>query len=138
MERTRILIRPDFKEIPKSDAANVQENIERWLHKGMVEMILIFCRKDPRYKTGYRFIRIEDLDETIITQQKIKGIDFEVIWFRRLHTINTRFYPLYFSEWFIDITLKHKDFSFVFKSDNDLMNKIKQIKENKNERDITK
>lgn len=128
MKSGKILLVPNFKEPPQSTAADVQENIERWLHKGMVEMILIFCRRDPAYKTGYRFIRTEDLDETIITQQKIKGIDFEIKWFRRLHASNLSFYPLYFSEWFTKITLNYKDISFVFKSDNDLINKIKQIK----------
>jgi hypothetical protein len=126
--KSKILIYPKFSPIPQCNWANVQENVFLWLKKGNTEMIKKFCRKDDSRKSGYRFIRTEDLDETIIATQKIKGIDFEIVWFRRLHASNLSYYPLYFSEWFTTITLRHHDFIFEFKSDNDINNKIKAIK----------
>ena len=131
---SRLLIHPDFKPIPHSTLADVEENIVNWISKGYTHHLNEFCRPCDKCPNGYRFIRSEDLDETIITHQTIKGVDFEIKWFRRLHAKNLSFYPLWFSEWYTECTLTHNDVSFEFKSDNDLKKRIKEMKKIRNSR----
>ena len=127
MKTSKILKIPEFKPIPQTNAANVQENIYHWLKTNQHDKIEKFCIKDGNYESGYRFISTEDLDETVIIRQVIMGIECKISWFRRLNT-SDHFCPLYFTEWFTVITVKVGDCSFEFKSDNDLKKRIREFK----------
>lgn len=127
MNSSKILVFPTFKPIPKTQLANVQENIENWKKRGCTDMLETFCRPDCSIPSGYRFVTCSDLVESITTTQTIKKIPFEITYTRRLQT-KDRLCPLYFSEYHTEIILKHDEFTFEFKSDNHLNKMIKIIK----------
>ncbi|WP_428743114.1 hypothetical protein [Tenacibaculum sp.] len=88
---------PKFADLPKTDLANVDENIQNWINKGEKNMLQAFCIEDNTKPLGYRFKRCGDLWEYKIEVQKIFKKDI-VLRFTRIPETKDHFCPLYFTE----------------------------------------
>lgn len=101
---SKLIKRPAaFRSLPKTDAANVPENIENWISKGRWSMIEDFCRPTGLGK-GYRFVTAEELSEIKCVQEKLLGKECTIIYSRRVHAKDS-FCPLYFTEWYLRIVV---------------------------------
>ena len=129
------LIQPNFPKPPQTDAANVKENIDRWIkQKGLMgnSKLDIFCIKDPSGYNGYRFIRNSDLTIEKKIEQSLIGVAFRVHYIRMTET-KDHFCPLYFSEWYNRCTATIELPSgemFAYTSDNDLIKRLRAFKKN--------
>lgn len=85
---------PEFSPLPKTDAADCQENIERWekTNPGKLDRF-------TRIENGKRrFIRAEDLRQVIEFDRKIKGVDVTFRYTQHVHA-NDHYCPLWFTPW---------------------------------------
>jgi hypothetical protein len=116
---------PDFSPLPKYyGAANVEENIMRWIDKNDEESLNTFCRKDPTKKSGYRFVNSEDFKEIIDETRKIMGVNVQFTFIRKVHTTD-HFCPLYFSVWYHAVAYSIGDDTEEYISDAQLKRFIK-------------
>jgi hypothetical protein len=131
MMNSKLLILPPFTSLPKSDAADVKENIDLWLDLDRRDRINSFLRPWDKGYRGYRFVTSEDLKQVKYTNQVIIGVHISVEFTRIAHTPNYSFCPLWFNERRIDAMISisdSDDMPFPFKSDNDLKNRLRSFK----------
>jgi hypothetical protein len=119
---SKLLRVPEFPKLPGTDAADVYENIDNWLAKGMQDKLSTFCRPDPKGHKGYRFVTDKDLESDITVDQLILGMKFRATFHRKVKRSDRSFCPLYFS---VNhnrsyVTIHFPDRDFEFKSDNNL------------------
>lgn len=86
---------PEFSILPKTDAANVVENIQHWIKNGRNDCLVNYCRPDNS-EVGYRFVRDEDFLETKEEEQKILGRNVKIV-FTRYAESRDHFWPVYFT-----------------------------------------
>ena len=125
MINSKILITPEFNNVPKSELADCEENIEIWINNNNKEKLSILCRYDSSRKNGYRFVNCNDFRQKIEKFINVLGVTLTVVWDREYHNPD-HFCPLYFKEWrtSIKVSINHGEY-FEFKSDNDLKKRIK-------------
>lgn len=91
------LSQPVFKPVPQSHLADTIENIENFIKRGKKEQLETLCIpcNGPGSHMGYRFVRSEDLTETIQTEEKFRKVGFKME-----HTVHymalSSFFPLHF------------------------------------------
>jgi hypothetical protein len=131
---SKLIHYPAFRPVPKSNMADVQENLERVFHSNSDKdkELLVFCNSGPGSYMGYRFVRAEDLTQTIRTEQWFKRSKDNVcleFYFTRFYHTTDHFCPLYFSEWYTTVIIKHKHTNIVdmYHSDAQLKRFIKQL-----------
>lgn len=126
--RSSLIKLPEFKELPKTQLANVPENIENWIAKEKWHMLEQFCRPSGN---GYRFVDTRDLGDVKVIAQKILGRYVTCI-FRRIIWTTDSFCPLYFTEKKVLVTIKYKGKLHEFVNDNQLRNFLKQTDNEEN------
>jgi hypothetical protein len=92
---SKLIKYPGFSPLPKTDAANVVENIHNWINRGMANKLETFCRP-AQNETGYRFVNDEDFLETKEEEQTILRRKVRIIFTRYAET-RDHFCPLYFT-----------------------------------------
>jgi len=132
MVHSKILVVPEFPKLPRTDAADVNENIDLWIDDNREGRIKSFLIKDEKGHRGYRFVRSSDLESIINTEQEILGIKVKLEFKRGVETRDS-FCPLWFSECYGRSSVMFDLYGreFMFKSDNDLKNKIREFKRHK-------
>lgn len=128
MKSSKLLQVPEFSKLPQTNAADVEENIVNWIEKGNRHAIDTFLIPDTKRPNGYRFICDTDLTEIRTVDQTISKVPMSVKYTRKAHRTNVSFYPLWFSEWYVDAVVTIGNESFEFESDAQLKRKIKEHK----------
>ena len=138
----KILVPPIFIDLPRTNFANVPENIDNWIEKGETSMLDSFCRtpeqdkdlpestkRHLRYHNGYRFISSSDLDQKLETTQEVSGVTIKCLWSRKVH-YSDHFCPLWFSQLHLSLyfTIGDSEKVIDWKSDNQLKTEIKNYK----------
>lgn len=95
---SKIILKPDFPKMPSGiDSADVKENIDNWLDRGLTQRIETYLVVDPNGHRGYRFLSHSDFEKiTDTTEIELKGVKLQIKYHRLLKRDN--FCPLWFSE----------------------------------------
>lgn len=115
---SKLIIYPEFSPLPKTDAANVIENIQHWIKNHKKDRLQDFCRPNDS-EIGYRFVRDEDFLETKEVEQTILRRKVKIVFTRYAHTTD-HFCPLYFTTRKIIAEVHYKDKVHTYKNDNQL------------------
>ncbi|MDR1504567.1 MAG: hypothetical protein LBT43_19135 [Prevotella sp.] len=110
---------PEFSPLPRTDAANVIENIQNWINKGMEHKLRNYCRPDNS-GIGYRFVNEGDFLETIEEEQIILRWKVKIIFTRYVERRDYSFCPLYFSTRKITVEIQYNGKVHHYKNDNQL------------------
>lgn len=126
---TKLFKIPEFSPLPSStDAANVTENIIFWIKEKKEGQLKAYCRVDLTEPLGYRFVKEEDFEETIIETQRVKGVDLKFTFTRLAERRNLCYYPLHFTQRRINILYSYEGIEEEYQSEAKLKRFIKQIK----------
>lgn len=115
---------PIFKDVPKTDAANVNDNIDNWISRGMNQMIEKFLRPYEQGYKGYRFINSSDLTETVEVEEKYKGVCFFMVYERHYKPYGS-LDPLYFVHCHTRVKYKMNGKEYPFESKVEIERRIK-------------
>jgi len=120
---SKLIKDPEFSPLPKTDAANVIENIRHWVNTDNKISLRRYCRPDDS-EIGYRFVRDEDFLETIEMEQTILRRKVRIVFTRYAET-RDHFCPLYFTTGKITVEVHYKDNVHTYKNDNRLRQFLK-------------
>lgn len=109
---------PEFSLLPKTNAANVIENIQRWIEKGKEARLNTFCRPDNS-QIGYRFVNDDDFLETIEEELTVLRRKVKIV-FTRYADSRDHLCPLWFSVRKITVEIHYKGKVHQYKNDNQL------------------
>jgi hypothetical protein len=110
---------------PFTDAANVIENIQNWISRGMEHKLRNYCRPD-KSEIGYRFVREDDFLETIEEEQTILRRKVHIVFTRYAERSDLSFCPLYFSTRKITAEIHYNGKVHQYKNDNQLKNFLRK------------
>jgi|GEM_PF-4736230 hypothetical protein len=115
---SKLINYPEFSPLPKTDAANVIENIQYWIKNEKQDRLQNFCRPNDS-EIGYRFVRDEDFLETIEAEHTILRRKVKIVFTRYAET-KDHFCPLYFTTRKITAVIHFKGKVHTYKNDNQL------------------
>ena len=120
---SKLIKYPEFTPLPKTDAANVIENIQRWIEKGNESRLTTFCRLDNS-ELGYRFVNDNDFLEKIEEEHTLLRRKVKIV-FTRYAESRDHIWPLYFSVRKITAEIHYNGQVHQYKNDNQLRKFIK-------------
>lgn len=126
--RSKYITIPDFSHLPRTNAADVTENIDLWLDSGQQDKVEKFLRPFEQGYRGYRFINSSDLKEEKTLQWVVNRTIINVRFTRYAKSWN--FTPLWFNvdKITIQFNIDGTDNWFYFKSDTNLKRIIQDYK----------
>jgi len=117
---SKLIKYPEFSSLPPfTDAANVVENIQNWISRGMEHRLRNYCRPD-KSEIGYRFVTEDDFIETIEEEQIILKRKVHIAFTHYAERRDLSFCPLHFSTDKITAEIHYNGKVHQYKNDNQL------------------